>query len=87
MFYLSRAIQALKPNSEFTFTDDDYSTIEWNVLEGKAPTQLEINAAIETVKANEEKAEADRLAAKQSAQAKLAALGLTDDEVAAIVGN
>jgi len=33
------------------------------------------------------KAEADKLAAKQSAQAKLAALGLTADEVAAIVGN
>ena len=31
--------------------------------------------------------EADKLAAKQSAQAKLAALGLTEDEVAAIVGN
>ena len=39
------------------------------------------------VKAERAKAEADKLAAKQSAQAKLAALGLTDDEVAAIVGN
>jgi len=29
---------------------------------------------------------ADKLAAKQSAQAKLAALGLTDDEVKAIIG-
>jgi len=33
------------------------------------------------------KLEADKAAAKASAQAKLAALGLTDDEVAAIVGN
>ena len=31
--------------------------------------------------------QADKLAAKQSALAKLAALGLTSDEVAAIVGN
>lgn len=29
---------------------------------------------------------ADKLAAKQSAQAKLAALGLTEDEVTAIIG-
>jgi hypothetical protein len=31
-------------------------------------------------------AEADKLAAKQSAQAKLAALGLTEEEVASILG-
>jgi len=37
--------------------------------------------------AKAQKVEADKLAAKQSAQAKLAALGLTADEVAAIVGN
>ena len=36
---------------------------------------------------NRAKAEADKAAAKASAQAKLAALGLTADEVAAIVGN
>ena len=32
------------------------------------------------------KADADKAAVKQSAQAKLAALGLTDDEVKAIIG-
>jgi hypothetical protein len=32
-------------------------------------------------------AEADKVAAKQSAQAKLAALGLTADEVVAIIGD
>ena len=39
--------------------------------------------AREKVKA---KAEADKAASKQSAQAKLAALGLTADEVTAIIG-
>ena len=39
--------------------------------------------AREKVKA---KAEADKAAAKQSAQAKLAALGLTEEEVASILG-
>ena len=34
-----------------------------------------------------EQAKADKVAAKASAQAKLAALGLTDDEVASILGN
>ena len=36
---------------------------------------------------NRAKAEADKAAAKASAQAKLAALGLSADEVAAILGN
>ena len=86
MDYLSAAIFSLRPDSEFSLTNDDYSTIKWDKLEGDAPTQSEITAAIKVVKANEAKAEADKLAAKQSAQAKLAALGLTSDEVTAIIG-
>ena len=85
--YLSDAIYLLKPTAEFSFTDNDYSTIKWDNLDGNVPTQSEIDAAIKTVKANEAKTEADKAAAKASAQAKLAALGLTADEVAAIVGN
>ena len=87
MDYLSAAIYLLLPTAEFSFTDNDYATIKWDKLDGDAPTQSEITAAIKVVKANEAKAEADKLAAKQSAQVKLAALGLTPDEVAAIVGN
>ena len=87
MDYLADAIFLLKPNSEFSLTDNDYSTIKWDSLDGDAPTQSEIDAAIKIVKTNKAKAEADKAEAKASAQAKLAALGLTDDEVAAIVGN
>ena len=87
MDYLSAAIFLLRPNAEFSFTNNDYLTIKWDKLDGDEPTQSEITAAIKVVKANEAKAEADKLAAKQSAQAKLAALGLTADEVVAIVGN
>ncbi len=86
MDYLSAAIYLLRPTAEFSFTDDDYSTIKWDKLDGDEPTQLEITAAIKVVKANEAKAEADKVAAKQSAQAKLAALGLTEEEVASIRG-
>jgi len=74
---LAKAIRLLKPNSEFSYQNDDYSTIKWNVLEGNAPTQAEIDAAIEQVKANEiaadAKAEADKAAL-------LAKLGITADE-------
>ena len=52
-------------------------------------TDAEFNAAQQYKKDSENQAEQFKMteAAKQSAQAKLAALGLTPDEVAAIVGN
>jgi hypothetical protein len=75
--YLIKAINKLKPNAEFSITDNDYSTIKWDVLEGKAPTQAEIDAAIKEVKADEI-AEAKNKAASKSAL--LDKLGITDDE-------
>jgi hypothetical protein len=84
MSYLTKAIHSLKPNAEFSFTNDDYSTIKWDVLEGSAPTQAQIDEAIEQIKANETQAELDNAAAKALAQAKLAALGLTTDDLKAL---
>lgn len=81
MSYLVKAINKLKPNAEFSFTDDDYSTIKWDVLEGKAPTKAEINAAIELVQAEQAQFELDRAAKKAAAEAKLAALGLNVDDL------
>jgi hypothetical protein len=81
--YLVKAIKLLKPTSEFSYTNDDYSTIQWDVLEGKAPTQKEIDNAIEQVKANEI-AEAEAKAAQR--QAILNRLGLTADEAKLLLG-
>jgi hypothetical protein len=75
--YLTKAIRKLKPNSEFSFNDDDYSTINWIVLDGEAPSQIEIDAAIEQVKA-EELAEAEAKAAQKAAL--LERLGISEDE-------
>jgi hypothetical protein len=82
--YLVDAIKLLKPTAEFSFTDNDYSTIKWDVLEGDAPTQKEIDEAIKAAKAKEianAKAQKD---AKAAAQAKLAALGLTVEDLKAL---
>ena len=84
MSYLVKAIQKLKPTAEFSFTDDDYSTIKWDVLDGDAPTQAEIDAAIEDVKADEAQAELDKAAKKATAEAKLVALGLDLDDLRAL---
>jgi hypothetical protein len=74
---LVKAIKYLKPNSEFSFNDNDYSTINWIILEGEAPTQAEIDAAIEQVKADEV-AEAEARATQKAAL--LDRLGITEEE-------
>jgi hypothetical protein len=84
MDYLSRAIALLKPTAEYTYKNEDYSTIEWIKSEGKAPTQAEIDAAIETIKAKEISDKAAAEAAKQIAQSKLTALGLTVEDLKAL---
>jgi hypothetical protein len=83
MSYLVRAIRKLKPTAEFSFQQDDYSTIKWDVLNGKAPTQKQIDDAIEQVKADEI-AEAEANAIKR--QLILDKLGLTADEAKLLIG-
>jgi acyl-CoA reductase-like NAD-dependent aldehyde dehydrogenase len=75
--YLVKAIRKLKPNSEFSYSNDDYSTIKWDVLDGEAPTQKEIDDAIKKVKADE-LAEAQVKATER--QAILDRLGITAEE-------
>ncbi len=77
MSYLSKAIVLLKPTAEFSYTDDDYSSIKWDVLEGDAPTQKEIDKAIEQIKADELTEATNKAAAKA---ALLERLGITEDE-------
>jgi hypothetical protein len=81
--YLVEAIRLLRPNSEFVLTNDDYSTIKWNVLEGKAPTQAEVDEAIEQVKADEITKAAAKAAEKA---ALLERLGITQEEANLLLG-
>jgi hypothetical protein len=74
---LVKAIKYLKPTSIFSFSNADYSTIQWESLEGDAPTQDEIDDALEAVKAEEsDQAETDALAKA----ALLDRLGITAEE-------
>jgi hypothetical protein len=84
MSYLSRAIRELKPTAEFSFQNEDYSTIHWDILEGTAPTSKAVADKIKEIEDREVNAQAAKEAAKASALAKLTALGLTADEIAAI---
>jgi len=82
--YLVKAIRKLKPSAEFSLIDNDYTTIKWDVLDGDAPTKAEIDAAIEQIKSDDTAAETNAAADKATAQAKLAALGLTADDLKAL---
>jgi hypothetical protein len=70
---IPQAIRNLAPNSEFSIKENDYSTIEWIILEGKAPTQAEINAEIKRMAAEVEAQAAAKVAL-------LDRLGITADE-------
>jgi hypothetical protein len=80
--YLSDAIKSLRPTAEFSYRDDDYSTIKWDILEGDAPTQAEIDAEIIKIKADEEFLAAQRAVAKADL---LTRLGITADEAALLL--
>jgi len=82
--YLAKAINKLKPNAQFSYSNYDYSTIKWDVLDGDAPTQKEIDAAIKEVKADEIAEAEAKAQAKATAEGKLAALGLTTDDLRAL---
>jgi hypothetical protein len=81
---LAEAIKMLKPTAQFSFQGADYSTIQWDVLEGDAPTKLEIDAAIAAIKQTETETEIETATKKAAAEAKLAALGLTPDDLKAL---
>jgi hypothetical protein len=83
MDYLTRAIKSLKPTAQFSFNNDDYSTIKWDVLDGDAPSQKEIDDEIKRIKAQEK---IEIKAKAEQRQAILDRLGLTSDEAKLILG-
>jgi len=82
MSYLFQAIKSLRPTAEFSFNEEDYSTVKWDVLEGNAPTKSQIDAEIVKIKA----AEATEAETKSAAKAALfERLGITADEAALLL--
>jgi hypothetical protein len=81
---LASALSSLRPGADFSFVDQDISTIVWNTEGVTIPTETEIAeeiARLEAIEIINLKAKED---AKASAQAKLAALGLTSEEILAL---
>lgn len=77
MEYLAQAIKNLQPTAEFTYQENDYSTVNWLILDGDAPSQKQIDDEIKRIKA----AEIADAQAKATAKADLLKkLGISEDE-------
>lgn len=74
--FISQAVKNLAPDAEFTFTDNDVTTIK-SLNGGELPTTAAILKEIEKVKA-EEATKTNELEAKR--QLLLNRLGITEDE-------
>jgi hypothetical protein len=73
------------PNSEWVLDGDDYDGLSW-LSDTEKPSKETLDDLWETVKSEIIAEKESKIAAKQSAIAKLAALGLTADEAKAITG-
>ena len=80
---IAKAILKINPNAVFSYTDID--NITW--LEGTTPIPVaDIQAQIPTVEAEIEADEQAAIDKKASGKQKLKNLGLTDDEIQALIG-
>lgn len=73
------------PGQEWTLDGDTYDGLTW-LSDTPKPTQADLDAAWPAVQQARQDAEAAKVAARQSGLDKLAALGLTVDEVSAVFG-
>jgi len=81
---LAAALNSLRPGTDFSFVDQDISTIVWKTEGVTAPTEVEITAEVTRLESAEIADVQAAEDAKASAQAKLAALGLTPEEISAL---
>ena len=73
---ITKALRDIRPNAEWSLTGDDYADIEWLDKNSIKPTLAEIEAAIANPLPEPEPTIAD----------KLAAAGLSVDELKAVLG-
>lgn len=87
------ALASLAPGEGWIIVDEDYDSIQWSRTDMELPTKEELEletvrlTQLEEQKQLQIQAELDaKESAKQSALAKLAKLGLTEEEAKAVIG-
>jgi hypothetical protein len=81
---IADALTLLRPDGGWITQGEEFDGIQF--ISCEPVTEKELEDAKKNVEAAVKKAEADKVSAKASAQAKLTALGLTEEEVASILG-
>jgi hypothetical protein len=79
---ITRAIRDLSPTAEFSFQEDDLTTIKWDNAQAKRPTDAEITAQYAKVEA-QIKVDAEQKATNK--EALLKRLGITAEEAALLL--
>ena len=87
MITTAQAVASLRPNIEWTMNGDDVENIIWHTPNVEPLTTAEVETEVLRLEQAAVDAEAVKVAARESAVAKLSALGLNIDEVNAIVGS
>jgi len=85
MIDYAAVLTANYPDALWQLDGDTYNGLTW-LSDTPKPTQQELDAAWPAVQQARQDAEAAKVAARQSGLDKLAALGLTVDEVSAVFG-
>jgi len=87
MITTAQAVASLRPNIEWTMNGDDVENIIWHTPNVEPLTTAEVETEVLRLEQAAVDAEAVKVAARESAVAKLSALGLNLSEVEAIVGS
>jgi len=85
MSNIIKAIQKINPTAEVSVSEEDINTIVWE--NGTTPIPVaDIQAQIPTVEAEIEQEKQDAINKKASGKQKLLDLGLSEEEVKALIG-
>jgi len=80
---LRLAIDNISPNAEYSIDEGDLDKLTW-ISGDNLPSKSDIIAEMQKVEAEQVALEEAKAAVKAAAEAKLAALGLTAEEIAAL---
>lgn len=86
MITTQQAVVSLRPGAEWTMNGDDVENIIWHTPGVTPLTKAEVDAEVARLEQAAVAEAAAKEAARASAVAKLAALGLDESEVAALIG-
>ena len=86
MITTQQAVVSLRPGVEWTMNGDDVENIIWHTPNVEPLTMAEVEAEVARLEQAARDEAAAREAARASAVAKLAALGLDESEVSALIG-